>query len=123
MQLPANLLNSSLDVASAGAAGASVTNTVKAAPGAGARLRIWAVYWTPNATGMAALNWRAQFTESGGGPELVRAQGGWPGPAMYETLPGGFPLTVNTALQVVQSCSIAGPQFFRVGCLYTIEAA
>lgn len=122
MQLPADLRKAGLDIGTAAAAGTYAAATVVAAPGAGARLRIWGVWSAPNAIMIGAQSWHVQFLDPAGGPSLMRFFGVAPGPGDSQLFPGGLVLTANTLLQAVYASSIAGPQSYRLGAWYTIEA-
>lgn len=117
MQLPANLLDSTFDVA---VPGAGFSATMVAAPGAGFRLRVWMVRFGGIQALMGANIWAVRWIRGAGGDDFAAMQGDQTS-TLYQYFPGGLLMPENTAVVVNGSTSIAGPIFCSAGVLYTRE--
>ena len=96
--LPPNLTKTRQSLASSGTANTATTGTQVAAPGAGNKLRLWAVYAAPGNTAQAVVNWLAFLTDGVGGATIAGATGSNFQGSGFLWIPGGYQLAANTAI-------------------------
>jgi len=119
MELPADLQSASVDTGNGG--GGNITTTIVAGPGAGVRLRLWAVTvgdrnnQVPN-TYTGNLRFRS-IGAAVAGP-MMSIQNGICAPVL---LPGGLYLPENVGLEVLHSYSAVNV-LVTIVAFYTIEA-
>lgn len=120
MQLPQNIDISFIDLGTNAVANTDQTQNVTPGLGATLRARVWVINYSPNSPMHPAHNWMAEFIDNGFPARRYRISGTYPD--MHDIwIPGGWPITPGSRLQIVFRASIAGPMFYRATAMYTVE--
>lgn len=122
MILPPNLKVVSLAVTTSAVANTATSGALAAAPGSGAHYRLWAFWAAPTNTAQAVVNWRAAARDHTGPVDLIGlASANFAAPPIA-WIPGGIPITGNSALDYAVQSALASLALLLV-VYYTQESS